>query len=548
MNFLKIFCDSFIDNWDEPAITSYSTGLTLTYASLGARIERVNRLLEVLKIPVGTHVAIVGNNSIDWITNYMAAMFYGAVTVTVQVTYDADEMLSLLASADVEILFIDPELMPENPDFAFMPSLKLVVSQDTQRVLYYRPEVFDRAQVLIDGLDQLFVNLYPGGFIPGDISVHETKPDSPAAIFFTAGTVGAPKPVLLSSDSMEGNLIFGMKNSLFPRGSNTLTTSSVGNVWGTIFNVLVPLASGAHITVFNDFYNSESLLVALRRVKPRRVIMSPRQLREAYTLIESNFKRSSIYRFLNILPFNRMLLYAAMRYAFNKALGGNCREVVVGSTNIERTLKKKLHRVGIHFTVSYGLVENGGLVCYTPAEDFIPTTVGHSISSIVKCRVRPLELEGFPDDVGILETHGMTVMKEYYNDRESTVQAFTSDGWLSTRDLAVIDSKGLVTIVGRLDTIIVRPGGIIVPERLEATIVDMPEVKQAVIVDREGVLTAIVHPDYEHVGGDAHAAIADVIERVNSLTPGFIYIDEFEVSEKPLDITLKGTVARYKYF
>ncbi len=548
MNFLKIFCDSFIDNWDEPAITSYSTGLTLTYASLGSRIERVKRLLEVLKIPVGTHVAIVGNNSIDWITNYMSAMLYGAVTVTVQVTYDADEMLSLLASADVEILFIDPELMPANPDFSSMPALKLVISQDTQTVLHSRAEAFEDAQESIDSLDQLFVNLYPGGFMPGDTSIPEVKPDTPAAIFFTAGTMGAPKPVLLSSDSMEGNVIFGMKNSLFPRGSNTLTSSSVGNVWGTIFNVLVPLASGAHITVFNDFYNPASLVNALRRVKPRRVIMSPRQLRETYSIIENGFRKSSLYRFLKMLPFNKMLCHMAMRRAFNKALGGNCREVIVGSTNIERALKHKLHRVGIRFTISYGLVENGGLVCYTPAEDFIPTTVGHSINSIVKCRIRPLELEGFPEDVGILETHGMTVMKEYYNDRESTCQAFTSDGWLSTRDLAVIDDEGYVTIVGRLDTIIVRPGGIIVPERLEATLVDMPEIMQAVIVDREGVLTAIVYPDYEHVTDDAYAAIKAVIERVNAYTPAFIHIDEFEISETPLDITLKGTVARYKYF
>ncbi|MDE5636358.1 MAG: AMP-binding protein [Muribaculaceae bacterium] len=548
MNFLKIFRDSFADNWDKPAVTSYATGLTLSYGVLGARIERVNRLLEMLHVPAGAHIAVIGGNSIDWITNYMAAMLHGAVAVTTQVTYETADMLEMLATADTEILFIDRELMPGFSGWSSVPSLGLVISQDTQTVLVSRSEAYADAQRVLDGVDQEFVNMYPNGMEPGDVSAADVKPDSPAAIFFTAGTLGPSRPVLLSCDNIEGNVIYGMKALLFPRGSRTLTSSSVGNVWGTIFNVVVPLASGAHITVFNDFYNPNALVGALKLVKPRRVIMSPRQLRDVYTVVRRRYERSIYYRLARLLPFNRRLVDAGMRNAFDRATGRHCAEVVIGSTNADRRLKAMLHRVGIRYTVSYGLTECGGLVCYTPEGDFNPATVGHPIRNIVKCRLRPIEIQGLPEDAGVLEIRGMTVMKGYYNDPESTRGSFTQDGWFSTGDLATINRSGEVSVIGRLDTIITRQGGTIVPERLEARLLAEPGVRQALIVDRDGVTTAVIVPD-DSIGesDDAVQAVDSIIDRVNGMIPPFARIEDVEIYRDMLDVTLKGTIARYKY-
>lgn len=549
MNFLKIFRDSFVDNWDKPAVTSYATGLTLSYGVLGARIERVRHLLEMLHVPAGAHIAVVGGNSIDWITNYMAVMLHGAVAVTAQVTYEAADMLDMLAAADTEILFIDQELMPGFPDWSSVPSLGLVISQDTQMVLVSRSEAYADAQRVLDNVDQEFVNIYPNGMEPGDVSAADLRPDSPAAIFFTAGTLGPSRPVLLSCDNMEGNVIYGMKALLFPRGSRTLTSSSVGNVWGTIFNVVVPLASGAHITVFGDFYNPEALIEAFRRVKPRRVIMSPRQLRDVYSVVKRRYEHSVFYRLARLVPFSRTLVDAGMRNAFDRATGRHCVEVVIGSTNADRRLKARLHRVGIRYTVSYGLTECGGLVCYTPENDFNPATVGHPIRNIVKCRLRPIEIPGLPDEAGVLEIRGMTVMKEYYNDHESTRESFTQDGWFSTGDLATINRDGEVSIIGRLDTIIPRQGGTIVPERLEARLLSMPGVRQALVVDRDGVTTAVIVPD-DSIGEDDDArrqAVDRMIDSVNGMIPSFARIDDVEIYRDMLDVTLKGTIARYKY-
>ena len=143
----------------------------------------------------------------------------------------------------------------------------------------------------------------------------------------------------------------------------------------------------------------------------------------------------------------------------------------------------------------------------------------------------------------------MSVMKEYYNDPESTREAFTADNWFITRDLGSIDKNGNLHMVGRLDTIIQRPGGCIIPERFEKNFTDYDEIKRAVVVDRDGVLTAIIEPDPKFVNkDDAIATVNRIVEEINLRVPEYSKVEATEISFQPLDITLKGTVARYKYF
>ena len=550
MNFQKIYCDSFSDNWDNPAVSSYSTGLTLTYGGLANRIQRVCLYLEMLGVERGTHIGIVGNNSIDWITNYMAAIVYGAVAVTIQVTYDAAQTLSLLAAADVKILFIDSKILTRSSNPAAMYNFDLILSQELDNVIYYRDNRYGEVIEKLRALDTHFMSLYPTGFQPSDLYSTDTHPNATMAIFFTAGTLGEPKPVVMTADNLEGNVIFGIKKSLFPRGSKALTTSSMGNVWGTIFNMLVPLSSGSHVWVFTDFYTPRQLINAMKSVKPYRVIMSPMQLKDTYRLVMGQLLTSKYFGVLKMMrPVTNPLLRRIVRHAYHKAMGGNCHEVIVGSTNIGRALKSRLHEVGIRYTISYGLVECGGLVCYTPSTDYVPDSVGISANKMIKCRVRPIEIPGLSENIGVLEVKGMTVMKEYYKDPESTREAFTADNWFITRDLGVIDKNGYVHLVGRLDTIIQRPEGCIMPERLEKRLIYFRQIKQAVIVDRDGVLTAVIAPDFDIVSKDKAAeTIQKVVDKVNLAIPAYMQIKATEISDQPLDVTLKGTVARYKYY
>ena len=557
MNFLKIFCDSFVDNWDRPAITDLNSGLTLDYGSLGARIERVLQLFASLGIPSEpgqTHIGIAGANSIDWVTVYMATLLGGHVAVACPVSVNLDDTLSLMSIADVEILFIDKDLVANGVNWSEYPSIKLVITMDTQHVVSFMSPEYNNAQTLLDKIDMEFVNLFPSGFLPSDVHAPNVPPDTPLAIFFTSGTMGMPKAVVLTSDNLEGNAIFGIKSRLYPRGTSTVVTSPLGSVRVCLFCMLVPLASGCKINVFKDYYNPYELIRVFKKTKPLRIILNPSQAREMYALVQREYYNSKLYKFIRRLPLHSKLISFGIKRTFNRAIGGKCKEVVIGSSNIGRGLMSRLKESGINFSVSYGLVETGGIITYASAGEFIPGTVGSPLKSIIKCRLRPIDIPGLPDGTGILEVRGMNVMKEYYKDPDLTEETFTSDGWLQTGDLATMNDRGVVTLVARFDSLIKRNGGVAIPERIEAALIDTTIIRQVVVVERDGLIVAIVHPDMETIHSlyGHEADVNELLEKtrleINSLLPPESNIEEIEISYEPLDINLKGNVSRDRHF
>ncbi len=552
MNFLKIYSDRFQDVWEWPAITCYETGLTLSYGGLAARMMRVHILLEEIGVVQGSRVAVVGRNTIDWVTIYMAGLTYGATMVTLPTTLPTDEVIHLLGDVNAEFLFIDADIFPGPDCLRSMPSMQLVISTDTQHVLARRFYGVADPEGILKSLDTQFINRFPYGFLPQHAVSPEVAPDAVLAIFFTAGTTGRPRGVMLMADNLEGNIIHGIKNSVLPRGTKSLLATNLGNVWTTVYNLLVPLASGAHIILFKDVTDTGVLIEVLQKVRPNRLLLTPHKVGWLYNAACERLKNNKFYRLIDgkstLLPLKQL----AIRHAFNKITGGHCQELSVFSYPLGPTLARNLLSAGIRYNQSYGLAECGGLISYSSSADFVPGTSGRVLRNTVKCRLRPIEIEGLPEDAGILEVCGMTVMKGYVND-ELNKDAFTLDNWFCTGDIATINSRSELTILGRIDTLIKRGGYVIIPEQLALILMDQPYVKLAAIVMRDNKLTAVVQPDLERIHAEQgeHANVESIIKNaisdINRITALHERIENVEVLDKPIHNTIKHTAARYRY-
>jgi len=76
-NFIKLYEDSFINNWELPVLTDYPTGKTITYGQLAEKIAETHLLFEMLGLKEGSKVALCGKDSISWAIVYMATITYG---------------------------------------------------------------------------------------------------------------------------------------------------------------------------------------------------------------------------------------------------------------------------------------------------------------------------------------------------------------------------------------------------------------------------------------------------------------------------------------
>lgn len=552
MNFLKIFSDRFQDAWERPALTDYETGLTLTYSTLAARMLRIHLLFENIGVEKGSRVAVVGHNSIDWITIYMAGLTYGVTMITLPTTIPVDEIMSLLGDVKTEFLFIDSEVFPGTECLREMPAIRLIISTDTHRVLARRQYGIADPDRILEDLDNQFLSRYPYGFHPEHAVSPVMAPDDIVAIFFTAGTTGRPRGVQLMADNLEANIIHGIKSSVIPRSTTALLATNLGNVWTTVSNLLIPLASGAHLTVFKNVGDRVSFLRVLRKVRPNRLMLTPRKVGWIYDAARNRLKSKKLTRWLLHHHTPLPLKHLAIHNAFNKVVGGRCQEIAIFAYPLGPSLARKLQSAGIRYNQTYGLAECGGLISYSPGSEYTPGTSGRVLRNTVKCRLRPIDIPGLPDDAGFLEISGMTVMKGYDNDRYNE-DAFTRDRWFKTGDIATISSNGDIKVLGRINTLIKHNGYAISPEKLGLLLIDNPFVLHATIVMRDDKLTAIIQPDIENIThylgahSDVNAVIHNVVSDINRVTALYERIQKVEVCKEPVHTTIKHTVARYRY-
>ena len=103
-----------------------------------------------------------------------------------------------------------------------------------------------------------------------------------------------------------------------------------------------------------------------------------------------------------------------------------------------------------------------------------------------------------PENVaGELLVRGANVMLGYYKNPEETEMALR-DGWLHTGDICNVDSDGFIYIRGRNKNMILGPSGQnIYPEEIEQKLNNLPYVNESIVIERDGKIIALVHPDYD---------------------------------------------------
>ena len=127
-------------------------------------------------------------------------------------------------------------------------------------------------------------------------------------------------------------------------------------------------------------------------------------------------------------------------------------------------------------------------------------------------------------------------------------------GWLHTGDMGIVDEKGNIFIKGRCKTMILTgTGQNIYPEEIEDKLNNMSLVLESLIVERNGVLTALIVPDYdqatkEGIDGEALENImAKNIKQLNTQVASYEKIGRYELMKSEFEKTPKRSIKRFLY-
>ena len=400
--FVNWFTDKYADS---PALSDQVN--TITYRELGHRVARRRAFLNGLELKKGAHVAIFDRNSQDAIELFLAVTSAGYVAMNFPSALPEPAVIGSCMKFDVEAIFVREEFMP------------LTAKLQGVKVL--------PAASIATGEDPVMENI---------------DPDSPAAIFFTGGTTGAPKGAVLSHRA----LMRGNYNTIFKPGKvigvhRYIAMLPLSHVFGLIAGTMGCFYTGNLLYTCEDM---KATIAKLPAIKPTLLV---------------------------IVPGICDILAGLCKMYGPQFLGGSLRLIISGAANVPPRLVDIFTKMGVEFCFGYGLTETANLTSANANAVDHPTSIG---------KIYPGQQTKVVD--GELLIKGDNVFSGYYKDPQRTAEAFTEDGWFRTGDLVRFDEDGFLYITGRINNLIILSNGENVsPESLEEPFYADPCVRDAMV-------------------------------------------------------------------
>lgn len=117
-----------------------------------------------------------------------------------------------------------------------------------------------------------------------------------------------------------------------------------------------------------------------------------------------------------------------------------------------------------------------------------------------------------------------------------------------------MDSDGFIYIRGRNKNMILGPSGQnIYPEEIEQKLNNLPYVNESIVIERDGKIIALVHPDYDLAQSqgltddDIKKQMDDNIAALNKEIPAYSQVAAVEIHEEEFEKTPKRSIRRFLY-
>ncbi len=332
------------------------------------------------------------------------------------------------------------------------------------------------------------------------------------AILFTSGTTGKSKGVMLSN----GNLIDNAtcEPDLGYHGNKRMTVLPIHHVFCFTCDILCSLWYGRKLCI------NDSLM---------RIIKNLKLFRPVDVTFVPMISASILTRMKQMAGEDGDKL-AVGREVF----GENFSIVYSGGAYLSPDIIKGYAEFGIEIAQGYGMTECSPRICSGVKNCPKPDSVGEIVPG---CEVRIVD--------GEIQVKSKSVMMGYYKDPEETAKSISEDGWLMTGDLGYKDDDGYLYITGRKKNLIILSNGENVsPEEIENQFAYFAPVKEIVVYDKNGQITAEIYPDPDYECDDIRAVLQQKIDAVNDTFPAAKQIVNLVIRDREFEKTASKKIIR----
>ena len=487
------------------------------------------------------HIAIVGENSYNWIVSYLAIITGVGVAVPLDKELDSEQISKLLEKGDASAVLFSKGFLSSIDEIIENSKLEFAAClNDTDK--------YTDVQTLINEGRQL-INEGSTVYEDSIVNVNELN-----VIMFTSGTTGFNKGVMIS----QNNLLVNIEQSCKAFGiyHKTVAVLPFHHIYENVCGMIAPITVGMTLFINDSLkYLSKDLKLA----QPELEIMVPLFLETMEKSIRAQLKRMNLEKtFENSIKFSNFLLKFGIdlrRLLFRKVhanFGGKLKAIVCGGAALKPELITFFGDIGITIHNGYGITECTPLISVNLNKKGDHFSVGKIFSSC-EVKIDNKNEEG----IGEILVKGPNVMIGYYKDDESNEKSF-SNGWFRTGDYGSIDADKNLVICGRKKNLIVLSNGKNVhPEELEGYIYEMmPYVKESLVYidkNKKGseVISTYVYLDQDFSSGksleELESILKEDLKKVNKKLPSFKKIQHIYIKEEEFEKNSSKKIIRQKF-
>lgn len=521
----------------------------LTYGELLDKVLRFGTALRKMGINERTHIAVIGENRVQWAVAYLTAACFNYIVVPIDRNLKTNEILNIIHESDTEVIvFSDSFSQMLSEKKSMMKKLKIYISMDSASeengFLFMRDIIEKENPAKVQDLPKI-------------------NPEELFEIIFTSGSLGRAKGVMLSQKNLSSNLV-DMVSMLFMYPEDRfLSVLPMHHTYECTCGMLCPLYCGSSIHYARSL---KTVVDDIQKVKATMLLGVP-------LLFDKMFKR--IYKAINekkltsvmIKPMivatdilekvgwknSKKKIFAEIHHKF----GGAIRIFIAGGAAPDPEVAKGLREFGFNFLQGYGLTETSPILALNQLDNFKDNAAGLVLPG-VEIRICSPDPEGN----GEIWAKGPNVMLGYYNNEKATNDTF-EDGWFKTGDIGRFDEDGFLHISGRKKNVIIsRSGKNVFPEEIEDILNRSPFVSECfvygeedakqteiiaaqIVVDAEAVIELSEQKDVKITSELLNEVMTREIEKVNKQLPSFKQIKKFYIRETEFEKTTTQKIKRY---
>jgi len=411
-----------------------------TWGHFEQRVARLAAALKSLGIGASDRVAILAFNSDRYVEYFYAVAWAGGAANPVNIRLAAPEIGYTLDDSGSTVLFIDDAFA------RMLPDLRSLIQSIEHFVFIGDGPVPDGCLAYED----LIASHEP-------IKDANAGGDTLAGLFYTGGTTGKSKGVMLSHD----NVLFNAINVIpaLAYGSDTvyLHAAPMFHLADMASTFAVTMAGGTHVIL--PRFDVDALLASVASAQVSHTMLVP-------TMINLLISSGKIPQY-QVSSLQRMM-YGA-------------------SPMPEAVLLRAMAALpGVGFTQGYGQTEAAPVISFLEPHHHVPgsaklMSAGRAAFGVEVAILDPDDCELARGTVGEICARGMNVMQGYWGLQEQS-QAALRNGWLHTGDLGYMDSEGFIFIVDRAKDMVISGGENIFSVEVEGAVYQHPAVQECAVI------------------------------------------------------------------